>query len=360
MRFPISKFTCGSEELVPQKLNKPVAASSLIAMANLSPEKVWNSTQLDLDDLLSSEVLVRQPKRIRFYAPSFTYYQTAAFCSAGKEFPTVSVTGKGCVLKCKHCGGKVLETMYPAESPEKFLTLCNKLRQEGAKGVLVSGGCLPDGSVPLLEFAGVLAKVKRDLGLTVFVHTGVVDAETAANLKVAGVDAVLIDIIGSDDTIREVCNLEGSVDLYERSLKVLHLAQIDFVPHVIVGLHYGKLKGEFAALNLIKAYKPAAVVVIGFMPIRGTEMQKAKPPASNDIARTVATARVMFPDVPLVLGCMRPKGKHRLETDFLALKAGVDGIAFPSEEVIRYTQTHGFGVAFSPFCCAEIYRDLRK
>jgi hypothetical protein len=132
------------------------------------------------------------------------------------------------------------------------------------------------------------------------------------------------------------------------------------VPHVIVGLHYGELKGEFAALNLIKAYKPAAVVVIGFMPIRGTEMQKVKPPASNDIARTVATARVMFPDVPLVLGCMRPKGKHSLETDFLALKAGVDGIAFPSEELIRYTQTHGFDAAFSPFCCAEIYRDLRK
>jgi uncharacterized radical SAM superfamily protein len=133
---------------------------------------------------------------------------------------------------------------------------------------------------------------------------------------------------------------------------------LEFVPHVIVGLHHGKLKGELTALNMIASYKPSAIVIITFMPIHGTVMAKTKPPVPTDIARVTATARVMFPETPLVLGCMRPKGKHRAETDVLALKAGVNGIAFPSEEAIRQAENEGYRVVFSSFCCAEIYKDI--
>ena len=327
-------------------------------MAKLSAEAVWNATTQELEYLLNSETLVSKPRKIRFYAPSFTYYKTATFCSSPTDFPTVSVTGNCCALNCKHCGGKVLETMHPANTPEKLFALCTKLKQDGAKGVLVSGGCLPDGSVPLEKFVPALAKVKRDLGLTVFVHSGIINAETALALKAAGVDAALIDVIGSDETIREIYNLKTTAKHYQESLKALHEANIDFVPHVIVGLHHGELKGELNALNMIKPYKPSAVVIISFMSIHGTAMEKTKPPTPQDIARTAATARVMFPQTPLVLGCMRPKGKHRAETDVLALKAGVDGIAFPSQEAIEFAQKEGFEVGFSSFCCAQIYKDL--
>ncbi|MCW4019157.1 MAG: radical SAM protein [Candidatus Bathyarchaeota archaeon] len=327
-------------------------------MCSLSAEAIWNASQPELEQLLNSGSLVSEPKKIRFYAPSFTYYKTASFCNSNKEFPTISVTGNGCALNCKHCGGKVLETMHPADTPEKLLQLCADLKREGALGVLVSGGCLPDGSVPLGEFMPALAKVKRDLGLTVFVHTGIVDEETARQLKSAGVDAALIDVIGSDETIKEIYNLNVTAKQYEDSLKALHEAGIAFVPHVIAGLHHGELKGELAALQMIKPYEPAAVVIISFMPIHGTAMAQTKPPTPQGIARTAATARVMFPETPLVLGCMRPKGKHRAETDVLALKAGADGVAFPSEAAIQYAKTSGFEVDFSAFCCAQIYQAL--
>jgi len=327
-------------------------------MANLSAEAIWNATPEELENLLNSETLGSQPRKIRFYAPSFTYYKTKTFCSSSREFPTVSVTGNSCSLNCKHCGGRVLETMSPADSPEKLLTLCTELKRMGAKGVLVSGGCLPDGSVPLQKFLDPLAKVKRDLGLTVFVHTGIVDTETVSGLKAAGVDAALIDIIGCDETIREIYNLHITTKDYEGSLRALGAAGITFVPHVIVGLHNGELKGELSALNMIRSHKPSAIVVISFMPIPGTAMAKITPPKPQDIARTVAAARTIFPNIPLVLGCMRPKGKHRAETDVLGLKAGVDGIAFPSETSLRYAENHGFEVRFSSFCCAQIYKDL--
>jgi hypothetical protein len=55
---------------------------------------------------------------------------------------------------------------------------------------------------------------------------------------------------------------------------------------------------------------------------------------------------------------MRPKGRHRAETDVLALKAGVDGVAFPSEEAIKYAEKQGYQTAYSSSCCAQIYKDL--
>jgi uncharacterized radical SAM superfamily protein len=287
------------------------------------------------------------------------YYKTSYYCSSARDFPTISVTGKGCALKCKHCGGKVLETMYPATTPEKLFDLCSKLKHNGALGCLISGGCSPNGYVPLENFVDAIGKVKRELDLTIFVHTGVIDSDTAEKLKDAGVNAALIDIIGSNETIKEIYNLNVSVKDYRNSLKALHEASLFFVPHVIVGIHYGKLKGEFEALKMISKYKPSALVVIAFMPIHGTEMAGTEPPKPLDIAKVIMAARLMFPETPLVLGCMRPKGKHRVETDVLAIKAGVDAIAFPAEESVKHAESQGYSVSFSPFCCSQIYADTR-
>jgi uncharacterized radical SAM superfamily protein len=309
-----------------------------------------------LDNNLSRS---NKKRKIRFYAPSFMYYKTSYYCSSPTDFPTISVTGKGCALKCKHCGGRVLETMYPATMPEKLLDLCAQLKHNGALGCLISGGCLPDGSVPIEKFVDMIEKIKREFGLTVFVHTGIIDFETAKKLKNAGVDAALIDIIGSDETIKEIYNLSVTVKDYESSLKALHEASLVFVPHVIVGLHYGKLEGEFHALKMMSPYKPPALVIIAFMPIHETEMATVEPPKPEDIAKLITVARLMFPTTPLVLGCMRPKGKNRVKTDILAIKAGVDAIAFPAEEAIKFAETQGYDLSFSSFCCSQIYSDIR-
>jgi uncharacterized radical SAM superfamily protein len=298
-------------------------------------------------------------KKIYFYAPSFMYYKTSYYCSSPTDFPTISVTGRSCALKCKHCGGKVLNTMYSATTPEKLFELCMELKHKGALGCLISGGCLPDGSVPLKKFINVIEKIKRELGLSITVHTGIIDFNTAKKLRNAGVDAALIDIIGSDETIKEIYRLNVTVKAYEDSLRALHEVGIAFVPHVIVGLHYGKLRGELHALKMISKYEPSALVIISFMPIHGTEMEKVMPPKPVDIAKVIATARSMFPETPLALGCMRPKGKHRIKTDILAIKAGVNAIAFPTEQAIKTAEKLGHDIAFSSLCCSQTYTDMK-
>jgi len=299
-------------------------------------------------------------KKIKFYAPSFIYYKTDYFCSSPTAFPSISVTGSSCALKCKHCGGKVLNTMIPATTPSDLINLCAELKKKGAVGCLISGGCLPDGAVPLDRFVESIAEVKRNMGLTVVVHTGVIDFSTARRLKEAGVDSALIDIIGSDETIREIYQLNVKVDDYDRSLRALHKSGISFVPHVLVGLHYGKLKGEFQALKMISKYSPSAIIIIALMPIHGTPMENVSSPKPKDIVRVLATARLMMPRTPIVLGCMRPKGEHKVRTDMLAVKAGVNAIAFPAEEAVQLAESLGLEVTFSSLCCSQIFGDIEE
>ncbi len=140
-------------------------------------------------------------------------------------------------------------------------------------------------------------------------------------------------------------------------MKALDKSGLNFVPHVIVGLNDGKLDGELEALQMISRVKPSAIVIIAFMPIHGTAMAKTPPPKPVEIAKVASAARLMFPQTPLILGCMRPKGAVRRETDVLALKAGVDAVAFPSEEAVKYAESKGCKTSFSSYCCAQMYID---
>ncbi|UCD95863.1 MAG: radical SAM protein [Candidatus Bathyarchaeota archaeon] len=296
-------------------------------------------------------------RRIQFYMPSFISYKTNHQKPASTAFPSISLTGSSCSLKCKHCEGIVLNSMFAATSPTRLLQLGTELKRQGAVGCLISGGCLPDGSIPLEPFIKTIRRLKEDLNLTILVHTGIISPDTARRLKEAGIDAALIDVIGSNETIKEIFNSEATVNDYRKSLQALHQAGIPTVPHVLTGLHYGELKGEITALEMISQNEPSAVIVIAFMPIHRTTMEHVAPPSPSTIAKILVATRVMMPNTPIALGCMRPKGTHRVKTDMLAVKSGVNAIAFPATEAIRYTESLDYQISFSNYCCSQIFSD---
>jgi uncharacterized radical SAM superfamily protein len=296
-------------------------------------------------------------KKIKFYIPSFVDFKTSIATSNPYNFPSISITGKNCALNCKHCNGKILSTMIPAETPKELIKICKDLKAKGSLGCLISGGSLPDGSLPLEKFIVAIAKIKKETGLKLVVHIGVGNDSIVRKLKDARIDTALIDIVGSNETIKDVCKLEKTVDDYNQSMEVLNKNRVTFVPHLIVGLHYGKLKGEFESIKMISRNNPAAIVVIALMSIRGTEMERVNPPLPEDIAKVIAFARIKNPKVPIVLGCVRPLGKHREKTDQLAIKAGVNAMAYPSDEAIELAGSMGLDIAFSSFCCSQIYEE---
>ena len=57
------------------------------------------------------------------------------------------------------------------------------------------------------------------------------------------------------------------------------------------------------------------------------EMQDVRPPEPEAIARFIAVARIKLPRIPFFLSRPRPPGHHRMETDTLALEAGINRVA---------------------------------
>jgi len=229
--------------------------------------------------------------------------------------------------------------------------LCAGLAERGARGVLISGGSDKQGRVPLLPHIPDLIRVRRELGLTIRVHPGLPDEETCAGLGEVGIDGAMVDIIGHQDTIRDVYHLNSTPDDYETVLEHLHRYEVPTVPHIIMGLHFGQMLGEWRALEMICKYAPKLLVLVILMPLSGTPMAISKPPSLSEIGAFFETARKALPTKPVMLGCARPLGLMKREIDRLAIDAGLNGIAYPADGIVDYAHQRGLEANFINACC---------
>ncbi len=293
--------------------------------------------------------------RVRLFVPSFKRYETSEYSArCACSFVAVSVTGSSCQLGCDHCRGRMLESMWPAPTPERLWELATRLAPKGLQGLLVSGGSGKDGRVPLAAFTRVMGRIRGELGLDVVVHTGLVDEALARGLEEAKVSAAMLDVIGDEETIRGVYHLDARPADIERALDILETAGVPTAPHVVVGLDHGVIRQERAALEMLSGHSPSAVVLVVITPLAGTPMQGARPPDVSQVAHLMGEARELLSRTPLLLGCARPPGPYRAHTDMLALRSGFDGIAFPADGTVALAEQMGIATEFHEKCCCTI------
>jgi len=242
--------------------------------------------------------------------------------------------------------------MLPCSTPDILFTTCSRLAANGARGALISGGYNAKGYVPLEPFLEAIARIKRELGLFLNMHTGLIPHELSRELGRVGVDMVSVDLIGSDETIRMVLGIEKTTRDYERTLKELKQAVPHVVPHICIGLHKGRIEGEAKALEIAVKIQPAALVFLVLAPTAGTQFEKITPPSPSEVGRVIAAARLKFPEVTIALGCMRPRGDKRAEFELQALQSGVDRIEIPSEQTVEAARRLGLDVRRLEACCA--------
>lgn len=291
---------------------------------------------------------------VKFHAPSLKDYDTSEFSCHEEDFVSMSVTGDTCGLSCDHCDGAVLESMIPVDDEVDLAAKSKALAEQGGEGLLLSGGCDSEGQVHLEGYLdGISAADENDL--EVALHTGLVpERETAMAYADAGADAAMVDIIGAEETIEQVYNLEDTTpEDYGETLGNLDAAGLKLIPHLVVGLHYGEIRGEERALEIISQYDVHALVLVIMMPLNGTAMTDVEPPAPAEVGDIFRTAREMFPETTIMLGCARPKAQsYSLDVETRALQAGFNGIAFPSDGVIEYSQSLGLEPALKQTCCS--------
>ena len=268
-----------------------------------------------------------------------------------EPFTPISVTGTDCELNCKHCEKHYLKHMIDG-SCGRLHAAAESLARQGRKGILISGGSRLDGSVPTYELSDEIRQIKDRAGILISAHTGIVNRKQVNSLA-AWLDMALVDCIGSDRTISEILGLPNTVSDYEDTLKYLTEAKIPIAPHIIVGLGSGALDGELRALEIVRRYDPAAVVIVVFIPTRGTGCADAPHPALEDVSTVIAKARQIFPQTPLSLSCVRPGGRYRSRLDRCAILCGVDRIAVPSRSAYRLCGEIGLEIReVGDMCCS--------
>ncbi len=268
-------------------------------------------------------------------------------------FPSLSITGSSCSLMCKHCEGKLLEALIPAITCDELEKKALSLYKHGAKGILLTGGCDKRGRVPINSLIPAIKKLKETTELIIIAHTGFISSNEAALLKDSGLDGIGFDVIGDMTTVRDVYGLCVSENEYINSLHAIEDSGIMIFPHVCVGLHFGEVRGEFRALELIRTITPSTVIITGLMPVAGTPMAHIKP-CPADFEKVIKKAIEMFPDTPVVLGCAHSSGKDRGEIEKIALKSGVSGIAAPTMQTIGFAKKNGYEINYYGACCGFV------
>src|SRR5579875_662465 len=225
------------------------------------------------------------PDVMDFYAPGLKRWQTPEWTPENpRRFLPVSVTGSACALSCDHCQAKVLEGMISVRAGEDLFELARRLRAGGSEGLLVSGGSTRTGGVPLLPHLRHVPRIRGELGMKVIVHSGVVSPRLAEGLARAGVDGVMLDIIGADETLREVYHLGLTTADMERSLALLAGQGLQIIPHIVLGLHYGRFLGEHRALEMVTRYPVSTLILVVLTPGTCSPMAHIPRPPAADVA----------------------------------------------------------------------------
>ncbi|NPA75943.1 MAG: radical SAM protein [Euryarchaeota archaeon] len=266
----------------------------------------------------------------------------------GKKFPSISITGPHCALRCKHCNGVYLQHMIPITTPEKLVEFA-KEHEGKINGFLLSGGSNRDGKVPLKKFSSAVKWITEHTNLKVNVHTGIIDEEDIEYLEEMHPHHVSFDVIGATETVREVLGTERTAEDYFHSLHLLDDSSLSYSPHIIAGLHFGKIVGEYRAVEEIKKlHRMSNLVLIVLIPTRGTGMAEVEleRPAIEKFFR-YALENIAPENV--VLGCMRPRDFHEIEE--LCVEFGCRGIVIPSLRIIKMMREMGMELEKRETCC---------
>ena len=331
---------------------------------NLSSIEMFEDIEFDADIVAALEAAAhaRPLSPLRFFTPTFRAYGTEDVKGCNKNsFPAFSITAGACALNCDHCQAKILEPMIPATDPAM---LERKVRDlvllQDLQGFLLSGGSNRRNEVPYERYYPTVEKLKREFPhLKIAMHSALLDEIKAKRMEAAGVDVAMTDIIGAQETIRDVYHLDRPVEDFERTLAALCATSMDVVPHIVIGLHYGTILGEFNALDIIARHKVSALVLVVVMPYYAPANRPFEMVTPEAAARVFVAARERLTDVPVQLGCARPAGMHKLITDAYATMAGFDGIAYPAEGIRALATAIGRPVEQAHACCSIALDGLR-
>jgi hypothetical protein len=257
-----------------------------------------------------------------------------------EQTKSISLTGKECGLDCAHCGGHYLKQMG---SLNKFM----EKEYDEFSSCLISGGCNSQGKVDFSHCSDDLKNISSNKKINM--HVGLLNEKEIIEVSEIA-DVVSFDFIADQESINEVYGLEKSVDDYINIYSKLR-ERVKVLPHICIGLKGGEIEGEYKTLEILKELGVDGLVFIVFIPTSGTKYSDRNPPVLEEVIELLAYARINFPQIPIHLGCMRPKGRYRAELDYYAVKSGINKIVVPTSYGVKRAEELDLEINYGEECC---------
>jgi len=271
----------------------------------------------------------------------------------GPVSPVVDLSRGSCELNCEHCDRQYLKAMEPMLSVDDLVADALRRAESGSRGMLLSAGSCRDGSTMIdASYYDGFRKIKEQTDLYLGVHSGYATPEQVRAYRDAGVDAVLVDVIGDQETLSEVYHINRPHGIVRETIDSCFDAGIDVIPHICAGLRFGEISGEYAAIELLAEYPIKYLTVIILIPTPGTGMEGIDPPSTEEVSRLIAYGRMRLPETIISLGCMRPLGEYSVQMEQRALELGCNRIANVSaQSTIQRCITDGIEYSLGASCC---------
>ncbi|MEZ5192531.1 MAG: hypothetical protein R2734_08440 [Nocardioides sp.] len=94
----------------------------------------------------------------------------------------------------------------------------------------------------------------------------------------------MLDIIGADETIRDVYHLPLTTADFDESLRVLSDQRLRIIPHIVLGLALRHDARRAAALEIVAAHDVSTLILVVLVPLVGTPMADLPPPPADEVA----------------------------------------------------------------------------
>jgi len=265
----------------------------------------------------------------------------------GDKYPSVSVTGRRCELMCDFCRGAYLKGMVPVRGPDELYQTAARVWERGGKGLLVSGGFDRHGRLPLRPYLGAIRRIKEDFDLVLSVHPGFLSRELLRELKRAGVDVIDYFLAVNPSLLRAMHLDLTPSDVARHFEACLEVGFEHVAPHVMVGFGGVVSEWDYRALSLASARRPYLVVVLVFIPTRGTPAGLMPPPSVGEVLEFMECAREALSGSEVALGCMRPPWLKPVLDELVVRRGLVDRLAAPRPSLV---ERHGLTVIDA--CCS--------
>ncbi|MCX8095474.1 MAG: radical SAM protein [Caldisericia bacterium] len=236
----------------------------------------------------------------------------------------VSLTGDICSLNCLHCNSFYLKGMKTKDESLSYL------QSEEFSSFLISGGFDEKGKLDIFSNLDYIKKVKTS-GKKIVLHPGFITKEEIDALK-GYIDVISFDFIYDDETIKEIYHLEYKKEDFKTQYLLLR-RNIKTIPHIIVGLYKGIIKGEYEAIDVLAELKPSLIIFLVIVPTKETPFEKINIPDIGEIKELFMKAKRKLRLTKFHLGCMVPKGEIKDEIELAAFESGFIGFVNPQNKL---------------------------